>query len=303
MKEIRLVVAICAAAAAPILWLNPSNHAAYAVVIRHDVADSRYVVPEQSIPSLTNLPSEGHGALIAPRWVVTVAHAVIDMRVRPPGDRYVMINNKRRAVLRIVLYPDYEASSEAWKKVFAQLKSGDAAEWKKRYDNAMASMHDIALIELEYPVDDVAPLPIYRGTAESGQLVEIYGAGATGTDVSGAPQAAPHRDVLRRAENRVTSASGPWLRYVFDCGASALSLEGAIGNGDSGGPLLIKSDGRWALAGLAHGLDGSLEDVLHLRAGELRQGVCGQTFANTRVSFFAHWIDETVNTAPKTSTE
>ncbi len=272
-------------------------------MIRHDVADSRYVVPEQSIPSLANLPSEGHGALIAPRWVVTVAHAVIDMRVRPPSDQYVMINNKRREVVRIVLYPDYESSSEAWKKMFEQVKTGDAAEWKKRYDNAMASMHDIALIELKYPVDDVSPIPIYRGTAESGQLAEIYGAGATGTDVTGAPESAPHRGVLRRGENRITNASGPWLRYVFDCDASASPLEGAIGGGDGGGPLLIKSDGRWVLAGLAHGLDGSLEDLLHLRAGHFRQGVCGQTFANTRLSFFAHWIDETTHGAPETSTE
>jgi hypothetical protein len=289
MRKIRVVVA-----AFPILWLVPSPHSAYAVVIRHDVADSRYLVPEKSIPSLANLPSEGHGALIAPRWVVTVAHAVIDMRARAPGDRYVTINNKRREVVRIVLYPDYETSSEAWKKMFEQVKSGDPAEWKKRYDQAMASMHDIALVELKYPVADVLPMPIYRGTAESGNIAEIYGAGATGTGLTGAPDSAPHRGMLRRAENRITNASGPWLRYVFDCDATALPLEGALGGGDSGGPLLIKSAGRWTLAGLTHGLDGSLEDVLHLRAGDLRQGVCGQTFANTRLSFFAQWIDETI---------
>jgi hypothetical protein len=293
MRKIRVVGAICVTASS-ILWLVPSPHAAHAVVIRHGVADSRYLVPEKSIPSLVSLPSEGHGALIAARWVVTVAHAVIDMRARAPGDRYVTINNKRREVVRIVLYPDYETSSEARKKMFEQVKSGDPAEWKKRYDQSMASMRDIALVELKYPVADVLPMPIYRGTAESGNIAEIYGAGATGTDLTGAPDSAPHRGMLRRAENRITNASGPWLRYVFDCDATALPLEGALGGGDSGGPLLIKSAGRWTLAGLTHGLDGSLEDVLHLRAGDLRQGVCGQTFANTRLSFFAQWIDETI---------
>jgi hypothetical protein len=215
----------------------------------------------------------------------------------------VTINNKRREVVRVVLYPDYEDSSEAWNKLFDQVKTGDAAEWKKRYDNAMASMHDIALLELKDPISDVTPIRIYRGTAESGEVVEIYGAGATGTDVTGAPESAPHRGALRRAENRIASASGPWLRYVFDCDASALPLEGAIAGGDSGGPLLIKNDGGRVLAGLTHGLDGSLEDLSHLRAGDFRQGLCGQTFASTRLSYFAHWIDETMHAAPKTPTE
>src|SRR6516225_8071599 len=49
---------------------------AYAIVIRDDVPDARYLAADGELPALVDLPSEGHGVLIAPRWVVTVAHAV-----------------------------------------------------------------------------------------------------------------------------------------------------------------------------------------------------------------------------------
>ena len=41
-----------------------------AIVIRDDVDDAQYCV------SPADLPGEGHGVLIAPRWVATAAHAV-----------------------------------------------------------------------------------------------------------------------------------------------------------------------------------------------------------------------------------
>jgi hypothetical protein len=106
---------------------------------------------------------------------------------------------------------------------------------------------------------------------------------------------------LRRADNRITTARGQWLRYVFDCGNAALPLEGVIGGGDSGGPNFIDLNGTPTLVGITHGLDGSMEDVLNFRSGKFRQGLCGQTFASTRVSFYAQWIDE-VTREPSAST-
>jgi hypothetical protein len=271
------------------------------IVRRHDVSDAQYRVAPQSIPALVDLPYEGHGALIAPRWVVTAAHAVSFMRDNP-DDWCVTINGKRRIVVRIIQYPDYAASEQAWKAMFKPLfdKNApfDAAAWKKDYDGAMSRMHDIALLELKDPVSDVKPMPYYTGSAEAGKVVNLFGAGATGTDVTGVPDDAPHRGVLRRAENRITSADGQWLRYVFDCGAQALPLEGVIAGGDSGGPAMMEVDGRWTLVGLTHGLDGSLADSVATRAGTFKQGTCGQTFASTRVSFFANWITETMRSKP-----
>ena len=59
-----------------LLALFLTSSTASAVVIRDDVDDSKYRIPASEFPALVDMPGEGHGVLIAPQWVVTVAHAV-----------------------------------------------------------------------------------------------------------------------------------------------------------------------------------------------------------------------------------
>lgn len=270
---------------------------ANAIVIRQNQPDSHYRVDPQSIPALADLPDEGHGTLIAPRWVITAAHAVNMMQMMPE-ERFVILGGKKRAVSRIVVYPDYPPARDAWQKLFSGVKTADPDAFVDQYMKAMASMHDIALLELAEPVTDVTPMPIYRGDAKPGTLTTVYGAGATGTDATGAPDSESHRTQLRRAENRLTQTDGPWLRFVFDCGTHAPTLSGATAGGDSGGPVTINVSGRPYLAGITHGLDGTASEVKRvvqqMQDGSFRMGVCGQRFAAARVGFYAAWIDRTM---------
>ncbi|HET6587079.1 MAG TPA: trypsin-like serine protease [Oleiagrimonas sp.] len=252
---------------------------ANAVVIRSDVPDSQYLVSENALPALADLPGEGQGTLIAPRWVVTAAHATqgyMLMRVR--------IHGEWRSVSHVFLYPGFKKDYD---KVKQAAEHPSVKNWPA-IKSAFESMHDIALIELAKPVEGVKPVALYRASNEQGEIVKLFGKGATGNGKVGEYPHSSHRGQLRRAYNRVTKVHKQWLDYRFDCGSKALALEGVLGDGDSGGPVLIKVDGEWELAGLA--------DWKHWPKGHSRfvPGVCGQVFSNSRISYYANWINHVI---------
>jgi Trypsin len=243
---------------------------ARAIVIRNGVPDSSYLAPVDEFPPLVDLPIAGQGTLITKQWVVTAAHAVYEHR-----PARVTINGKQRAVAPPVIHPAFKGVPKP------KEMRGDAAPLMR----AFAQMHDIALLRLATPVEDVKPVGLYRGTDEIGKLVTMYGKGATGNGVTGEDPKSPMRGLLRRARNRISGAENLWVTYTFDCGPNAPSLEGVMGNGDSGGPVLIGVGGTCELAGVTswRSWHGNLEN--------LRRGVCGQTFYCSRISHYASWID------------
>jgi hypothetical protein len=250
------------------------SSSAGAIVIRHDLDDSTYRVPASEFPALVDMPGEGHGVLIAPRWVVTAAHVVAGH----PHIQAVVIGGITRHVERLVVHPGYKEPPHDL--IHQALATGDAtlvAVW-------LASSDDIALLELTQPVADVAPAPLYEQVHEAGQVTKIIGKGATGTGAAGYDTQDPHRTDLRRAFNRITSADGRWLCYVFDESPSALPLEGTTGNGDSGGPALIQIEDQWRLAGLASW------KVVQGNAATARPGLYGQTSCNVRISHYSAWL-------------
>lgn len=256
------------------LWLLaalavlPAN----AIVIRADIADADYRADDSELPALADLPGEGHGVLIAPHWVLTAAHAVQGQTLRE-----VRIGGKARAVAAVIVHPDFRAAPP-------ELQQGDAAPLLA----LLKISADIALVRLQQPVNGIAPLVLYRGSDEAGQVARLYGKGASGNGASGQDAAASHRGELRRADNRLLDSDGHWLRLRFDAPPAAEPREGMQGNGDSGGPLLLRRGGRWQVAGLMswQSWQGDLSGF--------RGGLYGTTAYAVRVSAFAGWIDATL---------
>ena len=148
-----------------------------------------------------------------------------------------------------------------------------------------AASDDIALVRLAQPVIDIVPVAIHADGGAPGQVVKIIGKGATGTGATGHDREGPNRTELRRAFNAITSAHDRWFCYVFDAPASALPLEGTLGSGDSGGPVLVEVDGQWLLAGLAawKAVPGDVRTA--------RPGLYGETACNVRLGHYMEWIE------------
>ncbi|SKA28503.1 trypsin-like serine protease [Novilysobacter spongiicola] len=260
-----------------LLTLLAVSFGASAIVIRDDVDDAKYRVPASEFPALADLHGEGHGVLIAPRWVVTAAHAA--------QIRQITINGIPRDVKRLVLHPGHKMPSQ-------RLLDQALATWDwTLFRVLLASSDDIALIELTEPVTDVAPAAINKSGDEFDQVVKIMGKGATGNGVTGYEFSDSHRTELRRAYNKITSADGRWLCYIFDKPSDALPLEGGSGSGDSGGPILIQTEKDWILAGPTSWSDP--------QSAIRTPGRYGQISCNVRLSHYSDWIESIISGQPQ----
>jgi len=224
------------------------------------------------------MPGEGHGVLVAPQWVVTAAHAVTWQHAVDE----VVVNGQPRKVERMVLHPGYAKPPQ-------RVLDEALATWDwTLFRSILASSDDIALLKLAQPVTDVSPAVLNTDAREYGEVVQIIGKGATGKGNTGYAFEDPHRTQLRRAYNRISSAHGRWICYVFDEPSSALPLEGGSGSGDSGGPILMESDGRWVVAGLTSWTDP--QSTVRV------PGRYGQVSCNVRLSHYRAWMDSVINT-------
>ena len=260
-----------------LFFLLALSTSATAVVIRDDVNDAQYRAAASQFPQLVDLPTEGHGILIAPQWVVTAAHAVawqskVDV---------VVVNGSPHRVEKVIFHAGYKKLPQAL--ISAAMKSGDATATME----FLASSDDVALLKLVAPVNDVSPARIFRG-ATTGKQIQILGKGATGTGATGHHPHGPNRTDLRRAFSNVTTTKGRWLSYQFRRPPDALPLEGTAGNGDSGGPLLITQGEGWQLAGLTSWkhVEGNVADF--------RPGQYGNVNYAVRLAHYVDWIEATM---------
>jgi chymotrypsin len=263
------------------LALLTVSFTASAIVIRHDVDDSKYRVPASEFPALVDLPGEGHGVLIAPQWVITAAHAI----TWQSEIKQVAINGIARDVEHLLIHPGYQKPPQA-------LLDQALATWDwTLFRTLLSASDDLALLKLAKRVDDVSPVAINKRDGEFGQVIKIIGKGATGNGVTGYKFSSSHRTELRRAYNKVTSANGRWFCYRFDKPSRALPIEGGSGSGDSGGPILIKAQQGWLLAGLTSWSDP--------QSANRTPGRYGQFSCNVRLSHYQDWIESAISAQPQ----
>jgi len=225
---------------------------AHAIMRRHDLPDSEYVVDAQAYPQIVDLlePGDCLGTLIAPTWLLTAAHCAAYL----PSGHSIAIAGVDHEVEGVVCHPSYD---------------GDE--------------HDFALVKLVDAVDDVMPLALYRRDDEKGQRVLFVGRGDTGNGHQG-QRRSTNDGLTRAATNTVSNTERAWLEFVFnEPGDSGVTdIEGLSGDGDSGGPALIATAEGLAVAGVSSWQDARRRKI----------GTYGVHDFYARVSSDLEFIDE-----------
>jgi hypothetical protein len=245
------LISLCAIACA---FLSSAKTGA--IVIRHDRPDARYVELAKEFRAYGDVVEAG-STLIAPQWLLTAAHVAKEIS---PYTSFATINGSRYAIDRVILHPDY-------------VKAG------------MRGPRDLALLRLTKPVEGVEPVLLYRAKDEADQIVTFIGRGRTGNGETG-PTGEDGK--IRGATNKLERVNETSVFFEFDAPDTATDLEGISGPGDSGGPALLKVDGKWAIAGVSSANMGN------------GKGLCryGTTEVYARVSTAIEWIEETIKTPP-----
>lgn len=262
-----------------------SAASANAIIMRDDVDKSRYrdlgekyrqVLVQLGLPASTDgapMLYSGMGTLIAPKWVLTAAHAVAYMKgakpTAPAGRFYIFVKGRGYRVAKMIMHPHYRVDGY---------------------------VNDVALIKLEQPVREPAPACLYEKSDERDQVVALVGTGIAGDGLKGPGEP---DGALLGATVRVDVAEQGELKWLFRKPGDPRTtpLEGISGPGDSGGPAFIMVSGRPCVVGISSSqrieTTRAATSNTDPRAGEGRYGV---TEVYTRVSHYAPWIREILAT-------
>ncbi len=230
------------------------------IVTRHDKTEEQFIADAKDYPGVVQLHLrdltgivEMEGTLISKDWIVTAAHGLNSVE----ANQTINLFDSVFTVHRIVVHPDFEGFE-----------------------------HDIALIQLDRPVDYIKPASLYSDSMEVGNHIIIMGRGGAGTGLSGPVN---YDSKFRIATNKIDSVSHHWIKFRFDepDNQNTTEFEGISGPGDSGGPAFIEVNGQKYLAGIS-------SNQLNEQIG-VKEGHYGVIEYYTRVSSYTRWINDVIN--------
>lgn len=254
------------------------------IIMRDDVPDARYrdfgeqyrsYVVQLAVPGgkagAAPLLFNGMGTMIAPRWVVTAAHAV-DRFVPGPNavdlkTHAVFVNGRGHRIAKVFVHPDFRPPGNG---------GGSAV-----------LANDIALLQLEADVKDARVACLHDGQDELGKRAILAGTGIPGNGLKGPgkPDGA-----LRGSTVTVDAVLPGTISWTFrgPKDPKATELEGISAPGDSGGPAFIERSGELCIAGIS-----STQDT---KSGP--EGLYGVTEHYARVSSHLDWIRKVMRDNP-----
>jgi len=199
------------------------------IIRRHDLTDYDYLQDEITNAAIVSW-SGCTATLIAERWVITASHCVLgfDGNGRQTDPTIAFLGSTYKLQGSPISHPEYVSIRN------------------NGYDERI---RDIALLHLQTPVLDVTPINLYELDDELNQQIEIWGYGKTGDGATGQTESFGR---LRRGTSTVSNVSEHELYMMFtnpDSG-NATEFEGHIGNGDSGGPAILRINHESFIAGV-----------------------------------------------------